>query len=86
MDDPAVFIDFLTRATTIPNGRSRAAFTTTVASTFSELASTPLDDIKGFITENAQLNRDRQPNQIVTFTQNHSSALQALAFQLRDHL
>ena len=82
MDDPAVFTAFLARATTIPNVRSRTAFTTTVASTFTELASTPLDDIKGFITENAQLNRGRPANQTVTFNLNHSSALQAVAFQL----
>ena len=86
MDDPAVFTAFLTRATTIPNVRSRTSFTMTVASTFNELASTPLDDIKSFIIENAQLNRDRQANQLVTFSQNHSSAIQAVAFQLRDRL
>ena len=86
MDDPAVFADFLNRATTLPNARSRAAFIATVAETFSELAVTPLDDIKSFISENSQLNRDRQPNQLITFSQNHSSAIQAVAFQLRDRL
>ena len=86
MDDPAIFDAFLARATTLPNIRSRTAFTTTVAATFTELASTPLDDIKGFIIENSQLNRGRQANQIVTFNLNHSSALQAVAFQLTDRL
>ena len=70
--------------TILPNAHLRTAFTTTVASTSNELASTLLEDIKGCFTENAQLNRDRQPNQTVMFTQNHSSALQALAFQLYD--
>ena len=86
MDDPVVFADFLQRATSLPNARSRGAFITTVAETFSDLAVTPLEDIKSFITENAQLNRDRQPNQLITFSQNHSSAIQAVAFALRDRL
>ena len=70
----------------MPNARSRTAFIGTVADTFSELAVTPLDDIKSFINENAQLNRDRSANQSVTFNQNHSSVIQAVAFALRDCL
>ncbi len=83
MDDPQIFEGFLITSG-LPNPRSRQNVINGLADTFTNLFHITDKDIHSFIRETATANGHLLPNQQCTFTRTHSTALQAMRFELQN--
>ncbi len=83
MDDEVEFQRFLTTIG-LPDPQSRTNVSNNLADTFRGLLQLSNSDIKSFVRETNDRNRNLRANQQLSFATNHATSLRAMLFELRN--